>query len=195
MVNVDADVEAIVDLRLEGRTAYVVDPEVGVGRACATVLVAEGAQLAAAPGPACDIVVAHGSSQPGGTLLGPDALAELRAAWGAVVDTVGWYREALPGMVERRWGRFVWIGSAQAKSVDGDDDEIDAVVSLGIMGLHKVVTGEEAPNNVTANTVLRGGEATDEDVANVVAFLCSHGAGYLSGVTVTVDGGAGSAVF
>jgi NAD(P)-dependent dehydrogenase (short-subunit alcohol dehydrogenase family) len=98
-------------------------------------------------------------------------------------------------MVARRWGRFVWIGSAQAKSVDGDDDEIDAVVSLGIMGLHKVVTGEEAPHNVTANTVLRGGEATDEDVANVVAFLCSSGGGYLSGVTLTVDGGAGSAVF
>ena len=67
-------------------------------------------------------------------------------------------------------------------------------MSLAMMGLHKVVTGEEAPHNVTANTVLRGGPATDEDVANAVVFFCSQGAGYLSGVTVAVDGGVGSAV-
>jgi NAD(P)-dependent dehydrogenase (short-subunit alcohol dehydrogenase family) len=184
-----------VDLGIAGRTAFVVGAERGVGKACATTLAEEGVRLADAPDASCDIVVAHGEARPGSSLLAPGALEDLRAAWGAVVDSVGSYRDALPGMVERHWGRFVWIGSAQAKSVDGDDDEMGAVVSLGMMGLHKVVTGEEAPNGVTANTVLRGGDATDEDVANVVAFLCSQGAGYLSGVTVSVDGGAGSAVF
>jgi len=184
-----------VDLGIEGRTAYVVGADQGVGRACAAALAAEGVRLADGPDPTCDIVVAHGVARAGSSLLADGALDELREAWGSVVGSVESYRAALPGMVERRWGRFVWIGTAQAKSVDGDDDEIDAVVSLGMMGLHKVVTGEEAPNNVIANTVLRGGDATDDDVANVVAFLCSQGAGYLSGVTVTVDGGAGSAVF
>jgi 3-oxoacyl-[acyl-carrier protein] reductase len=43
--------------------------------------------------------------------------------------------------------------------------------------------------------VLRGGVSTDDDVAAAVAFLCSEGAGYLTGVTITVDGGVGSAVF
>jgi NAD(P)-dependent dehydrogenase (short-subunit alcohol dehydrogenase family) len=79
--------------------------------------------------------------------------------------------------------------------MDADDDEIDAVVSLAMMGLHKVVTAEEGAHAVTANTVLRGEDADDEDVAHTVAFLCSTGAGYLSGVTLTVDGGAGSAMF
>jgi NAD(P)-dependent dehydrogenase (short-subunit alcohol dehydrogenase family) len=184
-----------VDFEIEGRTAYVVGAEVGVGKACATALAAEGVRIASAPDTSCDIVVAHGEHHPGSSLLGSGSLEELRSAWGSIVDSVDWYHAALPGMVERRWGRFIWIGSALAKSVNGGDDEVDAVVSLGMMGLHKVITGEEAPNNVIANTVLRGGEATDEDVANVVAFLCSQGAGYLSGVTVTVDGGTGSAVF
>jgi NAD(P)-dependent dehydrogenase (short-subunit alcohol dehydrogenase family) len=48
---------------------------------------------------------------------------------------------------------------------------------------------------VTANAVLCGGTATDDDVAAMVAFLCSDGAGYMTGVTVTVDGGVGSAVY
>ncbi|MGE3833803.1 MAG: hypothetical protein AB7H43_03345 [Acidimicrobiia bacterium] len=183
------------DLGIEGRAAFVVGADHGVGRACAGARAAEGVRLVDQPDPGCDNVVAHGEPRAGSSLLADGAIDDLREAWGSVVDTVAWYRAALPGMVERRWGRFVWIGTAQAKSVDGDDDEVDAVVSLGMMGLHKVVTGEEAPNNVIANTVLRGGDATDDDVANVVAFLCSQGAGYLSGVTVTVDGGAGSAVF
>jgi NAD(P)-dependent dehydrogenase (short-subunit alcohol dehydrogenase family) len=182
------------DLGITGRSAYVMDAGGGLGRACADVLAAEGATMAASPD-GCDIVVAHGPRHSPSSLLGPAALAELQTAWDAVVGAVESYQTGRPGMVQRRWGRFVWVGSAQARSMDGDDDEIGAVVSLAMMGLHKVVTAEEAPHNVTANTVLRGGDATDEDVANTVAFLCSEGAGYLSGVTVTVDGGAGSGMF
>ncbi|MFI5053799.1 MAG: hypothetical protein ACHQDE_05505, partial [Acidimicrobiia bacterium] len=109
------------------------------------------------------------------------------------------YREVLPAMAARRWGRFVWVGSAQAKAIDGGidggSDELDAVVTLAMMGLHKVIAAEEGPSNLTANVVLHGGDATDDDVAAVVAYLCSGDATYVSGVTITVDGGAGSAVF
>jgi NAD(P)-dependent dehydrogenase (short-subunit alcohol dehydrogenase family) len=182
-----------VDLGISGRSAYVVGRDSGLGAACAEVLAAEGATLADGPD-GCDIVVAHGRA-PGGALSGPGALEELTRAWDAVVATVEDYRTGLPGMVARRWGRLIWIGSARARSMDADDDEIDAAVSLAMMGLHKVVTAEEGAHAVTANTVLRGGDATDEDVAHAVAFLCSTGAGYLSGVTLTVDGGAGSAMF
>jgi NAD(P)-dependent dehydrogenase (short-subunit alcohol dehydrogenase family) len=182
------------DLGIGGRSAYVMDARGGLGRACAEVLVAEGAVLTGSPAE-CDIVVAHGARRSPSSLLDPAALADLQEAWDAVVRTVESYQSGLPRMVQQRWGRFVWIGSAQARSMDGDDDEVGAVVSLAVMGLHKVVTAEEAPHNVTANTVLRGGDATDEDVAHTVAFLCSDGAGYLSGVTVTVDGGAGSGMF
>ena len=70
----------------------------------------------------------------------------------------------MAGMAARRWGRFVWIGTAQAKALDAGADELDTIVSLGMMGLHKVIAHEEGPQNVTANAVLRGGDATDEDV-------------------------------
>ncbi|MCU1616272.1 MAG: 3-oxoacyl-ACP reductase [Frankiales bacterium] len=182
------------DLGITGRSAYVVGRDSGLGRACAGVLAAEGVTLADSP-VGCDIVVSHGDRRSPGALLGPDALGDLTAAWDAVVRTVEDYRTGLPGMVSRRWGRLVWIGSARARAMDADDDEIGAVVSLAMMGLHKVVTAEEGAHAVTANAVLRGGSATDEDVAHTVAFLCSTGAGYLSGVTLTVDGGAGSAMF
>lgn len=182
------------DLGIDGRSAFVARADEGAGKACARALAAEGARLAEAPN-GCDIVVVHRQGQRPRSVLDPAGLDHLRSAWDSLLGAVTTYRTALPGMEERHWGRLIWIGSAQAKSIDGADDELDAITSLGMMGLHKVVTAEEAPHNVTANTVLRGGDATDEDVANTVAFLCSEGAGYLSGTTIVVDGGAGSAVF
>jgi 3-oxoacyl-[acyl-carrier protein] reductase len=183
---------AAMDLGLEGRVFDVIGGTDGIGRACAAMLTAEGA---IAGSDDVDIVIAHGDAQPGSTLLDCTSADELHHAWDAMVRAVDRYHAALPAMTSRRWGRFVWIGSAQARDVDADADELDAVVTLGMMGLHKVVTAEEGPSNITANVVLRGGDATDDDVAATVAYLCSEDAGYLSGVTITVDGGAGSAVF
>lgn len=184
------------NLGLAGRMALVVGPKSPVGRACADALGAEGATVREEQGAtAPDIVVAHGVSRPASSLLDRTLADGLRQAWGDVAGTVDAYRAAIDGMRTRRWGRFVWVGTALAKSLDADDDELGAVVSLGIMGLHKVVAAEEGPSNVTANAVLLGGRATPEDAASAVAFLCSEGAGYLSGVTFTIDGGTGSAVF
>jgi NAD(P)-dependent dehydrogenase (short-subunit alcohol dehydrogenase family) len=185
-----------VDLGLRNRRAFITGGEVAITAACARTLEAEGVQIATEASD-CDIVIAHDLLSPraAARVDDPRSIDDLRASWTSVVDTVAGYRAALPGMQARGWGRFVWIGSAQAKSVDSDDDEVDAIVSLAVMGLHKVVTGEEAQRGITANAVLRGGDATVDDVADTVTFLCSAGAAYLSGVTITVDGGAGSAVF
>jgi 3-oxoacyl-[acyl-carrier protein] reductase len=184
------------NLGLDGRRTVLVGAGSDLGRACAGVLEAEGARVVRGSAEeAVDIVVASGRPHPGTAIVELGSADQLGDAWEAVVEAVGVYRAALPGMTERRWGRFVWIGTAQAKSLDAGDDEVDAVVSLAMMGLHKVIASEEGPHNVTANAVLRGGGATDADVANTVAFLCSEGAGYLSGVTIVVDGGAGSAMF
>ncbi|MCW2523927.1 MAG: family oxidoreductase [Frankiales bacterium] len=183
------------ELGLEGRVISVCGPDDGALAACRLVLAAEGAQIAESGLGEADIVIAAGRVRAGSDLLAAADADELYGAWTDVTAAVDSYRAALPRMTRQRWGRLVWIGSAQAKSVDAEADELGAVASLGMLGLNKVVTGELGSHNITANAVLRGGLATDADVADAVAFLCSDGAGYLSGITITVDGGAGSAVF
>lgn len=180
---------------MQGRTAVVARDD-AFGGACSRLLSAEGvAILDRGRATEADIVVAWGSRHPESTLTDIGTADELEAAWDAVVSAVGLYREALSSMRERRWGRFVWVGSGGAKSLDADGDELDVIASLGMMGLHKVIAAEEGPSQVTANSVLRGATAADDDVAAAVVFLCSEGAGYLSGVTMTVDGGRSSAMF
>jgi NAD(P)-dependent dehydrogenase (short-subunit alcohol dehydrogenase family) len=191
-------VEAIltlVDLGLQGRRAVIKEDD-SLGEACARLLSAEGvAILDRNDAPEADIVVAWGTHRPESRLMDIGSAAELHVTWDAVVSAVEVYREALARMREQRWGRFVWVGSAAAKSLDADGDEVDVIASLGMMGLHKVIAAEEGPFQVTANTVLRGEEAADDDVAAAVVFFCSEGAAYLSGVTITVDGGQSSAIF
>jgi NAD(P)-dependent dehydrogenase (short-subunit alcohol dehydrogenase family) len=142
-----------------------------------------------------DIVIAWGPRHLESSLMDVGRVEDLQGAWDAVVSAVEAYREALSRMRDRGWGRFIWVGSAAAKSLDADGDELDVIASLGMMGLHKVIAAEEGPSQVTANTVLRGATAADDDVAAAAVFLCSEGAGYLSGVTITVDGGRSSAMF
>jgi NAD(P)-dependent dehydrogenase (short-subunit alcohol dehydrogenase family) len=182
------------DLGIAGKRAYVVAAADRLGAACAQALLDEGVQLSEKVEES-DIVVAHAAPTPPGSLLAASSLHDLRFGWSSVVAAVDLYRRAADAMAARGWGRLVWVGSAVAKSVNSGEGEIDAVLSLGMMGLHKVVTAELAASNVTANTVLRGGSAGDTEVADAVVFLCSQGAGYLSGATITVDGGLGAAMF
>ena len=184
------------DLGVAGRTALVTGADFDDGRACAALLAAEGADVVtdAAEAPHTDIVVLSTTRHPGSRL---DLMSaeELLQVWDPVADAVAVYKAALAGMVARRWGRIVWIGSAAARSLDADDDELGAVTSLGMRGLHKVISAEAGASNVTANAVLRAREAAPDDVAAAVTFLCSTWAGYLTGVTITVDGAVGAAMF
>lgn len=185
------------DYGLGGRRALVLgDGE--IGEACARTLATEGVTLVDAPGEA-DIVVAMATPAPG-TLLGVTSADELHDRWSDVVDTVDVYRSAVPRMSARGWGRLVWVGTAASRSLDAvpggaDVDELGVLTTLAMRAAGKVVASEAGPSGVTANSVLHGGDATPDEVAAAVAFLCSEGGGYITGVTITVDGGAGSAVY
>jgi hypothetical protein len=170
-------------------------PDDDLAQACRRMFDQEGAMVEDQPGENVDVVVARSIPQPASDVLAWESAEELLAAWDPAVAAIAAYHQVLGGMRARSWGRIVWVGSAASRSLDAGDDEVDAVVTLAMRAANKVIAAENGPSNVTANAVLRGGDATDDDVAAAVGFVCSEGAGYLTGVTITVDGGAGSAVF
>ncbi|MDO8363412.1 MAG: hypothetical protein Q7V88_10990 [Actinomycetota bacterium] len=187
------------DLGITGRSALVVGPDDELGAACRRALAAEGVRLATSIGDGeVDILVAHSAAGGHPSLLDVQAAAELHQSWNVVVDTLDLFRAALPAMASRGWGRFVFVGAAGSRSldaIDAIDEELDAITSLAMRAAQKVLAAEAGPANVTANSVLRGGEATADEVAAAVTFLCSEGAGYITGVSIDVAGGVGSAVY
>jgi 3-oxoacyl-[acyl-carrier protein] reductase len=122
-------------------------------------------------------------------------------------------RRAASGMMSAGFGRIVNIGSAVGQLGSAGQANY-AAAKAGLLGLTRSVARELAPYGITCNLVVTGPIATTmldalaperreelakltaigrlgspEDVAAVVAFLCSEAARYVTGAAVPVDGG------
>lgn len=122
-------------------------------------------------------------------------LAALYESWSAVEAVAAAFRAAVPAMTEQRWGRLVSVTSSGAKWLSDEMDEPDAVAGLGVLGMHKAAVADVARLGISVNAVLRDTASSAEDVAGTVAFLLSDSAGYLQGITLSLDGAHSSAIF
>jgi 3-oxoacyl-[acyl-carrier protein] reductase len=173
------------------------------------------AEVAEALGP-IEILVASTGGPPGGGALdnSPD---EWEAAFRSLVLAPRvLIEQVLPGMREREWGRIVNVSSISIREpIPGL--ALSNANRMAALGLLKTLADEVAGDGVTVNTVATGMFATDrladrhgslepaeatakervparrlgtpEEYGDLVAFLCSEWAAYLTGTVIPLDGG------
>jgi len=172
-------------------------------------------EVADALGP-IDILVANTGGPPFGGALAHD-LATWEEAYRSLVLAPRILAEAVvPGMRERRWGRIVNVGSNTTREPNPFLNLSNAH-RMAAVGFLKTLAGEVAADGVTVNTVATGRFATErltqhggtledaeaaagtevpaarlgaaEEYGDLVAFLCSDRAAYITGAVIPIDGG------
>ncbi len=163
-----------------------------------------------------DILVANTGGPPGGLAL-DNLIAEWDAAYRSLVLALRVLVGAVvPGMRARGWGRIVNIGSSSTvEPITGLT--LSNANRLAAIGFLKTLSREVAADGITVNTVATGKFATDrladlagsmenaernareevpagrlglpEEYGDLVAFLASDRAAYLTGATIPLDGG------
>ena len=124
-------------------------------------------------------------------------------------------RALLPGMISRRHGRILNVGSIWGQ-VGASSEVHYSAAKAGLIGLTKALAKEVAPSGVTVNCVCPGVIETDmlssftpedlalladetpvgrlgtpEDVAHALLWLADEKAGFITGQIVGVNGGFG----
>ena len=138
--------------------------------------------------------------------------------WDAVIQTnltavFRLSRGVLRAMMKSRWGRIINITSVVG--ISGNPGQMNyAAAKAGVAGMSRALAREVASRGITVNCVAPGFIDTDmtkslsedqiksltsqipaqrlgtpADVASSVVFLASDGAAYITGVTLSVNGG------
>jgi acetoacetyl-CoA reductase len=170
------------------------------------------AKVAADLGP-IDVVVNNAGITRDGTLLKMSY-----EAWKEVIDTnlggcFNMAKATFAGMKDRGWGRIVNIGSINGQA--GQYGQVNyAAAKSGIHGFTKALAQEGAKFGVTVNAIAPGYIDTDmvaavpgdvlakivakipvgrlgqaSEIARGVAFLCSEEGGFITGSTMSINGG------
>jgi 3-oxoacyl-[acyl-carrier protein] reductase len=172
-------------------------------------------EVADALGPVEILVVNTGGPPHGGAL--DNSLEEWEDAFRSLVLAIRVLVEGvLPGMRERGWGRIVNVSSSTIREPIAGL-ALSNANRLAALGLLETLADEVAGDGVTVNTVATGMFATDrladpqgslegaetaakqrvpakrlgrpEEYGDLVAFLCSERAAYLTGAVIPLDGG------
>jgi 3-oxoacyl-[acyl-carrier protein] reductase len=163
-----------------------------------------------------EILITNTGGPPLGATL-DHGLDEWQAAYRSLVLAPRVLIEAvLPGMRERGWGRIVNVASSSVREPI-PHLALSNIHRMATMGLFKTLASEVAGDGVTVNTVATGRFATDrlaanwgsweemekgavegvpaarlgqpEEFGDLVAFISSERAGYLTGTVIPLDGG------
>ena len=124
-------------------------------------------------------------------------------------------KAVVPSMKERRWGRIVNMSSVTSQRGSRSGDVCYVASKSGVNGLARGLYAQLAPFGITINTVSPGTIDTDltrsvlspqkipqyvaripmgrmgepDEIAEVVSFLCSDRAAYITGQLIAVNGG------
>jgi len=162
-----------------------------------------------------DILVTNTGGPPPGVFEAHDAKAWDDAYRLLLASAVGLINGVLPGMKKNRWGRIIGITS-QAVKQPVDNLILSNTMRAGVTGLYRSLANELGKHGITVNTVLPGFHDTDrlktllggpqnygavtgavplgrvgapEEFANMVTFLASERASYITAQAIAVDGG------
>jgi 3-oxoacyl-[acyl-carrier protein] reductase len=128
-------------------------------------------------------------------------------------------RAVVPGMKQRHWGRIVNISSGAGRTVSLTGIQAYATAKAGQIGFTRQMAHELGPFGITVNTIapgfIRSNPATErqwesygqkgrralvqgiamrrlgepEDIANGVLFFASQRSSWVTGQTISIDGG------
>ncbi|WP_434089579.1 SDR family NAD(P)-dependent oxidoreductase [Neopusillimonas aromaticivorans] len=170
--------------------------------------------------PAIDILV----NNAGGFLRAVDTLESTRAEWEQqlAVNLTGPFlicRAVLPGMIERKWGRIVNIGSITASAPALGNATGYVAAKAGLIGFTRQLALEVARHGVTVNAINPGTVATEHlrdyldtegavshdaltasipvgrlgaphEIAGIVPYIASDLGAFMTGAVVEINGGA-----